>query len=584
MKFSWVIPTYGKFNMLFNECIDSFVKYHGTGHEIVVAEDGSKEEQKKIVDECRKRGIVCIASPSNSGFPINSNRGMRAATGDIIVMVNNDIVFTQSVIEQFRKAFEKDPKIGVVGALLFYPDGKTIQHGGHMFTGAGFTHRGWHRTVKDAPEVLKPMYMIGVTGALFAFRKKMLDQIGMFNENYFLACDDSEICLRAWANGWRVFYEPSVQAIHAEGATRGRTNEEKIRDHLVWFKKEMATWNLFFNCDMKKFNMPALESKVNEANVQLLGLRKPDPRGGRMTFQSGAIRGNETEGTILVRRTGAMGDVLLATGVIRKLKNLHPNHKIIVSTVCTEIFKNNPHVSQVVKAIDGVKHDKFIDLDLAYENRPKIPIWEAYAQVALNLGGSDYLPELVSTAQDFQTLKAKLGSVNLETDRIAVLHMGVSWVNRTWPRHQWIEVARNLASAGYKVIVVGRGADFKADLYAGISNLVDHLSIFEIRELCMRAKVFVGVDSGILHIAQTTSVPIVGIFTVANPEYRIFPNRMGKTIAVFPKSLECKFCLHEKAPPVTFVECRLDEVKNQCLADITVSDVISAIDDCVVRT
>jgi len=577
MKMSFVIPAYTReqrhFKMLFNDCIDSFVKFHGKDHEIIVVEDGGSMKAE-VKAECERRGITCVVSEKNCGFPISVNKGIREASGEIIILVNNDIVFTQPVIEPFKKAFEVNGRIGIVGSLLLYPHG-TIQHGGIVLVGRGFTHRGWHKTLNTAPEVHHAGYLIGVTGALFGIRKEMVEEIGMFNENYFLACDDTEYCLRAWSRDWRIYYSPAIRAIHAEGATRGRTDIEKIQHHREWYLKEMQTWNKF-QTDLVNYDLSHTQEKVAQANAEILGIKIMTTQQGadRIVFEGATVTESTSKAVgnhkILVRRTGALGDVLLATGVIRKLKKDNPNSQIIISTVCGDIFKNNPHVSQVVRTTEGVEADKFYDLDLVYEMNPKMPIWEAYSRAVYGEAQFDATPEMFSTESDYSTLRAKMGSIDPVRDRVVVLHMAVSWSNRTWPRHHWSEVSRRLAGAGYKVVVVGRGGDYRSDLLNNTLNLVDYLNIHEVRELCKRAVAFVGVDSGMLHVAQTTDVPIVGIFTVANPKLRVV-GRSSRTIALVPRS-ECRFCLHEKSPPVTFVECKFGT--NHCLSEITPDDVI----------
>lgn len=582
MKLSFVIPSINQFKMLFNDCIDSFNKHHPDhNHEFIVVDDASQNGlQPLIEEECKKRGIVFLKNEKNSGFPITCNRGIRAATGDVIVIVNNDIVFTQRVDQQIEQSFSLHPRVGIVGSLLFYPNG-TIQHGGIVMAGFGsFTHRGWHKSLDKAPDVTRKEYLIGVTGALFAIKKETFDDIGLFNENYFLSCDDTELCIRSWSKDWRVLYNPDIRAIHAEGATRGRTDVQKQRDHRTWYVKEIETWGKFQQ-DLKRYDLARCLMNVSECNAELLGIRKKPPESEALNFvenkqpmiEQNIDPKNQNVKKILVRRTGALGDVIMATGVIKKLKQEYPNASIVVSTVCQDVFRNSPHVSAVIRDVSNLTVDKFIDLDMAYEMHPKMPIWEAYAQKAELPNNLDLRPEMFSNEYDLKTLKQKLSLPLI--GKIAVLHMGVSWVNRTWPRHKWIEVCRKLSSIGYKVVTVGKGADFRSELFQGVYNLVDQLSIHEIRELCNKASVFVGVDSGMLHVAQTTSIPIVSIFTVADPRFRIF-QRSSRTIALVPK-LECRFCLHEKTPPVTFVDCKFGT--NHCLNDISADDVVKSVTD-----
>lgn len=578
MKISWIIPTVNQYNLLFNGCIDSFTKHHGKDHEIIVIDDGSQPVvQEQIQGECQRRNIKCILNQKNSGFSTTVNKGIRASTGDIVVLVNNDIVFTQPIEKQIQDAFERHPRIGVVGSLLFYPHG-TIQHAGIITPdGCSFTHRGWHKTLDQAPEVLNPGYFFAVTGALFSIKRTMLDEIGLLNENFFIAFEDTEMCLRAWKNDWRVFYDPKIQAIHAEGATRGRVDSDKQTKYRQWYLKELETLGKF-RVEIKKYDLNRIFGAVSRCNAELTRLpSSPDVEAERIVFGgSSPVMLADDSPKIAVRRLGAIGDVLFTTGVIRQIKIKNPKHKIIVSTAFPDVFRGNPNVETVVRSLDGVKVEKVYDLDLVYENNPKMPIWEAYARSVFGNCDFDVRPEMFSGDGDLLSVKQKLaGAVDLNLDSVIVVHMSTSWPSRMWPQESWNEVTKALSGCGYKVVVVGSGKDFRSEMFYNVYNMHEKFNILEIRELCKRAKAFVGMDSGMLHIAQTTEIPIVGLFTVANPKYRIF-NRANKTVALVPK-LECRFCLHEQKPPVTFVSCKYGS--NHCLHDITPNDVIQTIKD-----
>lgn len=575
-KFSFIIPNVNQFEMLFNDCIDSLVRHHQSqDYEIIIVDDGSpKELQSRIESESLKRNIKLIRNETNVGFSRTVNRGLDGASGEYLILVNNDVQFVQNVTEEIERSFESDKKTGIVGALLFYPNG-TIQHGGIYALAKGqFSHRGWHRTPDQAPEALRPEYLIGVTGALFAIRRQAYSEIGPFNSEYFLACDDTEYCLRAWQKDWRVFYNPLVRAIHVEGATRGNNDTTKLIKARHWYIKERETFSKF-QADLCKFDWSDLTQKVDQANNPT-PVKNETETSEKWVFQQPSVSPSKVERKIIaVRRSGALGDVIQTTAVIRQIKQLYPEHDIAVATLCPDVFRDSPHVRLTVSDLRAVPNpDKVFDLDLAYEKRPKQHVASAYAIEALGHDQFDLRPEIFSNDIDYSSLKSKLGSVDLQKQKVAVIHMGVGWKNRTWASEHWNNVAKQLSYFGYRVVVIGRGGDHRAEFHPGLLNLVNHLTIHEIRELMKRASVFVGMDSGMIHVAMTTDVPVVGLFTVANPQYRLIARPETKSIALVPKS-ECRFCLHEQPAPVTFVACKFGT--NACLSEITPSSVIEAI-------
>src|SRR6185312_10659565 len=499
MKFSIVIPTINQDQMLFT-CLDSFFKFHGKEHEVIVVEDGSKPDlQARVAAACAVRGVKLILKKDNSGFPITANMGIKAATGDVVVMVNNDIIFTQEILKQIEADMVKDPKIGVIGALLYYPD-ETIQHGGIMRVGGyGFTHIGWHKSYNTAPEVHNPKFLIGVTGAIFAMRRETINEVGMFDENYFLACDDTQYCLRCWQSGWKVYFDPKVTAIHVEGGTRGKTNQEKLmksQQTRDWYIKENYTQTKFLNW-LKAIDLVEVDRRVNEANLQMhlavapvQKVQEPIAPPKQVVVPTKPIGQFDRElgmaKVIGIRRTGALGDVMMATPVVREIKRRYPDSQVYFATHCPDALFGNPNITNLARDISELreKTNVIYDLDMVYESNPRMHVAEAYAKAVFGHSISDYRIDLVSDTKDFEEVSHLLnGVVNFERDKVVVLHMAVGWANRTWPREWWSSVVRLLATRGYKTIVIGRGGDHRSELVAGVVNLNDKLNIRQTREI-----------------------------------------------------------------------------------------------------
>lgn len=266
-KFSIIIPTI-RATTLVEECISSFIKFHPDGekYEIIIVDDGSTPDVQQWLQEyCDRNQFMFIGKPDNRGFANSVNIGLERATGKYRVLVNNDIIFTSRIFENLEAAFERDKKIGIVGAKLSYPDGR-IQHAGVIrLPGRNmFVHVNKH-IPKDSKAVNVSKYFLSVTGALFAIREEAYREIGKFNENYFIACEDCEYCVRSWLTGWRVYYAHDVEAIHIEGFTRGNDDVSKRKKGPEWYVKEQQTFAKFF-ADMMKYDLRKFEQMANSLN------------------------------------------------------------------------------------------------------------------------------------------------------------------------------------------------------------------------------------------------------------------------------------------------------------------------------
>lgn len=279
--------------------------------------------------------------------------------------------------------------------------------------------------------------------------------------------------------------------------------------------------------------------------------------------------------TILVKRRGALGDVLLTTPIVRRLHE--EGWKVFVQTVCPEVFKNSPYVEKVIpwnQAIVPQHFKKIVNLDLCYERTPKKHIIDAYSRKVFGDEGTPKMLGIYPTEEDRKFAVRCLRPYTAQVfspaqPLLAVLHMATSWENRTWSTQNWMEVAKGLSQDNFWIVSVGENQD---RFYASdntIDLVGDNLSIQELYSIIDLASVFIGSDSGILHIAQTTSTPCIGIYTCAKAEYR------ATTAFPIVPDLDCYGCLHDEVPPVTYCGCRRGDFA--CLTDVTPNKVIDKV-------
>lgn len=273
-----------------------------------------------------------------------------------------------------------------------------------------------------------------------------------------------------------------------------------------------------------------------------------------------------------IKRQGALGDVLMTTPIIKELRRRYPDAHIWVQTGCKEVFEHHPEIKRVVD--HGIERwvDEVIDLDLAYELRPDLHIVDGYSYKAFGKKIEDKRLELFSSKKDIASLKKILQSrIDIMKDRYVALHQAVSWDNRTWPKLYWEAVVERLLQDGFKIAIIGRKKDFSYELDPRVVNLHSQLSLSQIKELIAYSQLFIGPDSGMLHIAMTTQTPIIGLFTIADPQLRV--TRDENVISLVPQSA-CRFCLHAAKAPVTTLSCRYGT--NHCVQEISAQQVISA--------
>ena len=192
---------------------------------VIVGDDIAGDAAWAQVD--RPYSLRRIETPRPPGEPFNyaakMNRLWREATTEQIVFVNDDV---QPLAPDWLRAlqtFALDPGVGGVGARLLFPDG-SLQHAGLLPHGDAAAHAWIYRrrrrgTFHDWALVHREWSM--VTGAVFATRRSVMEEVGGFDEVFSLEYNDTDLCLRLRALGYRIVYTPHAEMTHVEKVSRG---------------------------------------------------------------------------------------------------------------------------------------------------------------------------------------------------------------------------------------------------------------------------------------------------------------------------------------------------------------------------
>jgi ADP-heptose:LPS heptosyltransferase len=244
--------------------------------------------------------------------------------------------------------------------------------------------------------------------------------------------------------------------------------------------------------------------------------------------------------SILLRRFGALGDVLLAAAIAPALKKKH-NCKIVFDTMCPEILLNNPY-------IDELGSDAETCYDLSYENQPHVNILTAYSNLA-NVSINDC--ELFLQTEEIKTPK-----------KYVAIHAGQSnWAGRDW--HGFKEIASKLMSVGHNVVAVGTFSDGRIPCSL---DLRGKTNIKQLAYVIKNAKLFVGGDSFPMHVCEVFSTPGIVFFGSTDPKIILTRNCI---IPVMAKDLCCLGCHHwEPAPCYCTNVCRFKA--HRCVYGVTV--------------
>lgn len=195
--------------------------------EVIVVDNGSPDRTAEIVERDFPE-VKLIRTGRNLGVAGGNNVGLRAAQGEVLVLINSDVEVSPDWLAWLVRATQSDPTIGIVGAKLLYPDGTIQFAGGRIDRPRGCSyHLGWHESDRGQWDHFGDVDF--VTGASLAITRRTLDQIGYEDEKFFpIDYEDPDMSYRARAAGFRVVLAPQAVAIHHESSTTGATSLSRM--------------------------------------------------------------------------------------------------------------------------------------------------------------------------------------------------------------------------------------------------------------------------------------------------------------------------------------------------------------------
>ena len=143
-------------------------------------------------------------------------------------------------------------------------------------------------------------------------------------------------------------------------------------------------------------------------------------------------------------------------------------------------------------------------------------------------------PRLTAGPAAREKVQSLLARNQLEAASLILIHPGPSWPVKEWPRENWARLVAELQSRGYRSIAqlgVGRYANFgkvAVETIPGAISLVDELSVEECIAAIAQAKLFIGIDSGLLHLAASTRTPAIGLWGSTSPQFFYTEKVSGK--------------------------------------------------------
>ena len=231
-----VIVSYRSRDLL-GRCLESLREHPAPAGMTVTVVDNASGDGTADYIAAEHPWVTILPQAENLGFGAATNIGIRRGSGAYVLALNPDAAVEAETLPALVELMERDPLIGCAGPALYQEDG-SFDHAARRgfptplsslahFSGVGTRVESGPLAGYRAPEV-ESGPVDAVNGAFMLMRRSALEQVGLFDEEYWMYMEDLDLNWRLARGGWITWYEPAVRAIHTKGGTTDGRRSPKL--------------------------------------------------------------------------------------------------------------------------------------------------------------------------------------------------------------------------------------------------------------------------------------------------------------------------------------------------------------------
>jgi GT2 family glycosyltransferase len=235
---SIVIVNYNGLRFL-EPCLSSLGNQTFKNFEIILVDNHSADGSARYIRE-HFPSVTLIETGKNLGFAGGANVGICASSGEYILTLNNDTIMDPRFIENLVGPMASDSSVGMCASKMLFPDGR-INSTGICISRSGAA---WDRGIfeHDSGQYDTEEEVFGPCAGAALYRRAMLNEIGLFDEDFFIFMEDVDLAFRARLAGWKCMFVPIARVTHLMGGTAGKNT-----DLSVFYGNRNLLWNVIKN-------------------------------------------------------------------------------------------------------------------------------------------------------------------------------------------------------------------------------------------------------------------------------------------------------------------------------------------------
>ena len=236
---SVIVPNWNGMSFV-GMCLDSLAQLKFKNFEVIVVDNGSMDGSREMIQE-KYPWVKLLKNPHNMGFAIACNQGIKASNAEYVVLLNNDIEVTADWLTELYEGMERHPECGMGTTKMMFLDNRDVFYNTgdlfHSWSAGGGRGQG----EKDNGQYDQEDYVFGACAGAGIYRKELFQQIGLFDEDFFIFAEDVDLNMRSQLQGFKAVYLPKSKVYHIGTATVGLYSDRyvylcKRNDILVFIK------------------------------------------------------------------------------------------------------------------------------------------------------------------------------------------------------------------------------------------------------------------------------------------------------------------------------------------------------------